>query len=126
MGEVQVYKIGDHQIELAFRDGIAPASPYSLLLAGSMPKLPGQTVGDLGTGCGILAIVACLQGAKRVYLLDSCDKAIGLALENARRNGVESGLVDLPTGDSMLPLPEGEWVDSRKPISGEPIFHLQT
>ena len=29
-----------------------------------------------------------------------------LAVENAKRNGVEKGLVSLPTGEAMLPLPE--------------------
>jgi len=109
--EIQTYKIGEHRIELAFRDGVGPASPYSLLLAENIPDLSGQTVVDLGTGSGLLAIVARLQGAKRVYLLDTYDKAIVLAIENAGRNGVEEGLVSLPTGESMLPLPEHERVD---------------
>jgi release factor glutamine methyltransferase len=109
--EVQSYKIGDHEIELVFRDGVAPASPYSLLLAQNIPILAGQTAVDVGTGSGLLAIVARLQCAKRVYLLEAYDKALALALENAKRNGIESGLVVLPIGDSMLPLPEGEQVD---------------
>ena len=109
--DVQRYKIGDHEIELGFRDGVAPASPYSLLLAENIPILVGQTAVDVGTGSGLLAIVASLQGARRVYLLDTYDRALALAQENARRNGVESGLVVLPIRDSILPLPEGERVD---------------
>jgi ribosomal protein L11 methyltransferase len=89
MDEVQTYRIGEHQIELAFRDGIAPVSPYSLLLAENIPNLAGQTVIDLGTGSGLLAAVAKLQGAKRVYLVDSFCRAVALALENAKRNGIE-------------------------------------
>ena len=111
MDEVQSYKIGDWEIELAFRDGVAPASPYSLLLADNIPDLEGQTAVDVGTGSGLLAIVASLRGAKRVYLLETYDKALALALENAKRNGVDGKLAVLRTGDSMLPLPEGEAVD---------------
>jgi release factor glutamine methyltransferase len=34
-----------------------------------------------------------------------------LALENAERNGVREGLIHLPIGSSMIPLPEGERVN---------------
>ena len=111
MEETKSYEIGKNQITLTHRDGAAPATPYSLLLAECIPDLSGQTVIDLGTGSGILAIVAMLRGAKRVYLVDSFDEAIALALENARRNGVEAGLVHLPIGESLIPLPRGERVD---------------
>jgi ribosomal protein L11 methylase PrmA len=65
---IQNYIVGHHEVILGFRDGIAPATPYSLLLAEAIPALEGQTVVDLGTGSGLLAIVASLQGAKLVYL----------------------------------------------------------
>lgn len=103
--------VGGHKLEMVFRDGIAPTTAYSLLLAENIPELSGQTVVDLGTGSGFLAIVARLQGAKTVYLLDTYDKAIGLAMENADRNGVREGLVHLPIGSEMVPLPHGERVD---------------
>jgi methylase of polypeptide subunit release factors len=109
--ESKTYQIGGKAITLTHRDGAAPATPYSLLLAECIPDLSGQTVVDLGTGSGILAIVAMLRGAERVYLIDSFDEAIALALENARRNGVEAGLVHLPIGESLIPLPRGERVD---------------
>ena len=111
MDEIQTYKIGEHQIELQFRDGIAPVSPYSLLLAENIPNLEGQTVLDLGTGSGFLAIVAKLRGAERVYLVDSFDKAVALALENAKRNGIEHGVDVLQTGEVMLPSLEPGSVD---------------
>jgi methylase of polypeptide subunit release factors len=109
--ESKSYRIGEHRITLTHRGGAAPATPYSLLLAECIPDLSGQRVVDLGTGSGILAIVAILQGAERVYLIDSFDEAIALALENARRNGVEAGLVHLPIGESLIPLSRGERVD---------------
>ena len=36
---------------------------------------------------------------------------IGLAMENAERNGVREGLIHLPIGNEMIPLPYGERVD---------------
>jgi release factor glutamine methyltransferase len=111
MDEIETHSIGRHRITLHFRDGVGPASPYSLLVAESIPDLTGKAVVDLGTGSGILAIVASLQGARKVYLLDTYDKAIGLALENGKRNGVDDRLIHLPIGSAMLPLPVGESVD---------------
>jgi release factor glutamine methyltransferase len=111
MDKTETCRIGRHRIDLHFRDGVGSASPYSLLLAENIPDLSGETVVDLGTGSGIIAIVAALQGAKTVYLLDTYDKAISLALENGERNGVADRLVHLPVGAAMLPLPAGEKVD---------------
>lgn len=58
MLENRTITVGRHKLEMAFRDGIAPATAYSLLLAENIPELPGQTLVDLGTGSGFLAIVA--------------------------------------------------------------------
>src|SRR5262245_43671508 len=82
-----------------------------MLLAESIPDIPGKTVVDIGTGSGFLAIVACLQGASRVYILDTNPAAIEAALDNAGRNGVRDRLVSLPLGDSIIPLPAGETID---------------
>ncbi|MGH6799439.1 MAG: methyltransferase [Roseiarcus sp.] len=81
------------------------------MLAQHIPDLTGRSVIDVGSGSGFLAILARLQGARRVYLLDSYDAAVALALENAERNGVREGLVPLPMGNAMIPLPPGEKVD---------------
>jgi methylase of polypeptide subunit release factors len=68
---VQVYQIGRHRVTIACRDGVGPPTPYSLLLAEHIPEMVGQTAVDVGTGSGILAIVARLQRAARVYILDT-------------------------------------------------------
>ena len=111
MGDLRDFQIGRHQITLALREDVGPVSLYSQLLAEHIPDLTGQSVVDVGSGSGFLAIVARFQGAKRVYLLDSYDAAIALALENAERNGVSEGLVPLAMGNAMIPMPPGEMVD---------------
>lgn len=47
---------------------------------------PGTTVVDLGTGSGVLAVLACRLGARRVIAIEP-DDVIGLARELARENG---------------------------------------
>jgi len=111
MDGTQFYEIGPHQITLVLRDDVGPVSPYSLLLAENVPDLTGQTVVDVGSGSGFLSILAKLQGAERVYMLDTYAAAIDLAIENAERNGVREGVVHLPIGASIVPLTEGEKVD---------------
>ncbi|MFO1035754.1 MAG: methyltransferase [Geminicoccaceae bacterium] len=111
MADEQAFRVGRHDVTLVLRDGVGPPTPYSLLLAEHIPQLEGGTAVDLGSGSGFLAIVARLQGAASVYLLDTNAQAVALSLENAERNGVREGMVPLATGAAMLPLPDGERVD---------------
>lgn len=50
---------------------------------------PGMTVFDVGTGSGVLAIVAAKLGAKRVEAVDFDPVAVRVARENVRQNDVE-------------------------------------
>ena len=111
MDKVDTYEIGHLRVVIAARQGVGPPTPYTMLLAESIPDLTGLTVVDIGTGSGFLAIVACLRGAARVHVLDTNDAAIVAAMENAERNGVQDRFVHLPIGDTIIPLAPGETVD---------------
>ena len=64
-----------------------PPSPYTLFLAQYLPEMTGWTIIDVGTGSGILAIVARLLGASTAFVNDTNVDAVDLAMENAERNG---------------------------------------
>lgn len=49
---------------------------------------PGMTVFDVGTGSGVLSIVAAKLGAGRVEAVDFDPVAVRIAAENVRQNGV--------------------------------------
>lgn len=53
---------------------------------------PGMAVLDVGTGSGILAVGAVLLGAAAVRACDTDANAVVAAVENARRNGVETAI----------------------------------
>ncbi|MFV0306700.1 MAG: 50S ribosomal protein L11 methyltransferase [Desertimonas sp.] len=55
---------------------------------------PGASVLDVGTGSGVLAILAARLGAPYVRGIDIAPAALGATRANARRNGVE-GVVDV-------------------------------
>jgi ribosomal protein L11 methyltransferase len=111
MSGYQTIDIGRHRVALAARESVGPPTPYTQLLAESIPDLQGLEVVDIGTGSGVLAIVACMQGASRVYILDTNPAAIDAALDNADLNNLRDRLVHLPLGDTIVPLPPGETVD---------------
>lgn len=67
---------------------------------------PGMTVFDVGTGSGVLAIVAAKLGAKRVEAVDFDPVAVRVAEENVRQNGA-SGIVDTHRSD-LLQSVEGK------------------
>jgi len=59
----------------------------------------GETVLDVGTGSGILAIAAAKLGAARVVGIDIDPVAARIAAENVERNGL-AGVIAILTGDS--------------------------
>ena len=64
---------------------------------------PGDTVADLGAGSAVLAIAAAKLGAARVAAIELDADAIGNAMENVRRNGVQD-VVHVIEGDAATLL----------------------
>lgn len=63
------------------------ATTYMMLQAMQQLDLRGRRVLDLGTGTGVLAILAEQLGAARVLAIDNDDWSIANALENTTANG---------------------------------------
>lgn len=97
-------ELPDGTISLVGDPRVMTPSPYSRFLADNLPSLNEQVIVDLGTGCGIQAIVALKRGAKQAYLLDNNPAAINLAVKNAERNSVGDQVIALPAGDMFKPL----------------------
>ena len=61
---------------------------------------PDMTLGDIGTGSGILAILGMKMGAKSAYGCDNDDTVIDVAIENAKINNVNCTF-ELKTADKL-------------------------
>ena len=66
---------------------------------------PGDIVLDLGAGTGILGLMACRAGAKRVYAVDE-GPIIGLAREVAEANGLRDRIIHIKGLSTRVELPE--------------------
>lgn len=74
----------------AFGTGLhATTSLVARTLDREAARLAGATVLDVGTGSGILALVAIALGAGRVVAIDNDADVVGVVRENAERNGME-------------------------------------
>ena len=71
---------------LAFGSGLHPTTRLCLEILEDMP-LVGRSVFDVGTGSGILALVALKLGANPVRAVDIDDVAVRVTQENLARNG---------------------------------------
>jgi ribosomal protein L11 methyltransferase len=72
---------------MAFGTGLHPSTKLSMLGVEETVK-PGDSVLDVGTGSGILAIAAVKLGAQRADTVDVEIVAVRATAENAERNGV--------------------------------------
>jgi hypothetical protein len=66
---------------------------------------PGDVVMDLGAGSGILGLLACQAGARRVYAVDA-GGVIQVACEFARANGFGDRFVGIQGFSTRIALPE--------------------
>lgn len=95
---------------MAFGTGLHPSTKLSMLGTEEVVK-PGDTVLDVGTGSGILAIAAVKIGASKAHTVDVENVAVAATTENAERNGV-SGRIAVERGSVGLGEPfHGEQYD---------------
>ncbi|MCH8501162.1 MAG: class I SAM-dependent methyltransferase [Aliidiomarina sp.] len=82
------YQVGATTVELESRPGVFAPSAHGLYFARTIQFQPHTQVLDIGTGSGILAVTAALQGAQ-VTATDVVEASLELTTANAIRNGVE-------------------------------------
>ena len=78
----------------------------TFLLAERLAVTEGDVVLDVGTGCGILAVLAAKK-AKRVVAVDINPYAIECATKNAQTNGVKEK-IEFRLGDLFQPIKQNE------------------
>jgi release factor glutamine methyltransferase len=81
----------------------------TFLLADRLTATHNDVVLEVGTGCGILAIVAA-EKAERVVAVDVNPYAVECAFKNAQTNGVEKK-IDFRQGDLFHPIKQNEKFD---------------
>lgn len=104
---LQPFKLKGHALDLY-------VSPESLFVPNAVSRLfskvvrisEGDTVFDIGTGTGVLAIWAAMEPSGRVYAVDPVHEHCELAYRNARLHGVDDK-IETFHGSLFEPLPEG-------------------
>ena len=76
---------------LAFGTGLHPTTQLCVQAVEDLLE-PGDRVLDLGTGTGILALVAAKLGAASVLAVDTDENAVTAARQNVRANGAEGAI----------------------------------
>ena len=84
-------------------------SDDTFLIADCLEVKEGARVLDLGTGCGILGILAA-ERAERIIGIDINPHAVRCAKANAKTNGI-GGKMDMVQGDLFQPLKPDEKFD---------------
>lgn len=95
-----MYSVGDYG-DMA--DNEVRRVAYHRALASAVA--PGSVVVELGTGAGLMALLACRLGARRVYAIEPSD-AIEVARALARDNGLADRIVFVQDYSRNVSLPE--------------------
>jgi methylase of polypeptide subunit release factors len=82
-------------------DAVMAPGPTTVDLLNAMPAPPYESVLDVGTGPGTLALIAAKRGARRVVATEIAPRAVALARWNAEFNELE---VDVRQGDLLAPV----------------------
>lgn len=90
-------------MELTVGEATFRPSTISSLLADALDFEPGSVVVDVGTGSGILSIIAAKLGAAKVYGVDAAEGTVEFGTANARAHGV-ADRVQFAQGDMFEPL----------------------
>jgi len=90
-------------------DNVYEPAEDSFLFAENLTVRKGDVVLDMGTGCGILGIIAA-EKAARVIAVDVNPYAVRCTNENVKRNGVSDKMF-LVQGDLFTPIKIGEEFD---------------
>jgi len=100
----------DDLVFQVFEDVYEPAED-TILVANRLAQIveEGDTLLDVGTGCGILAIIAARK-AKRVVATDVNPHAVKCVRKNAKINGVNHK-VEVRRGDLFQPIRKSEKFD---------------
>lgn len=85
--EIRKYDIQKIRFDLEVNEHVFPPSPHGSFFAENMKINAGETVIDIGTGSGFLAILAAKLGGK-VSATDNNKDAVELARKNSIKNNV--------------------------------------
>jgi SAM-dependent methyltransferase len=77
----------DEQAPALREDHVLDVNPTTVMLANLTVRRPVRTALDIGTGCGVLALLAA-RHSERVVAVDTNPRALNLAAFNARLNGI--------------------------------------
>lgn len=116
---VATFKVKGIEIKLVKDRKIYMPSAATKLIAENLHDVDGLRVLDLGTGSGILAILASKLGARSVVATDVSERAIRIARRNAEINHVE---IDFRAGDLFDPVQDElfDLIISNPPMTPSP------
>jgi methylase of polypeptide subunit release factors len=80
----------------------SPLTPHVVQFLEAVPRRPAGRVLDLGTGCGVAALIARREGAREVWGVDLNERAIAYACANAQLNNCDG--VHFRAGDLYEPV----------------------
>jgi len=101
---IQQFEIQGKKIKIETSDAnVFNPHPITLLLANAIEIKPGDTVLEVGSGSGLISIVAAKLGAKQVVSTDIAEPARKMTRFNADLNGLD-GQLKVVGGDLFKPV----------------------